>query len=126
MTFPETDAQVLCDRTRLKQVLLNRLSNAIKYSRDQGSIIVSCTMNRLKRLYIGIRDSEAGLISEQQMKLFQAFNRPGQMAIEGSGIGLVLTKRLVELMGVAIGVESSVGTGSLFWFELNTFNKEPS
>lgn len=108
------------DRTRVKQVLLNLLSNAIKYNSKQGTIEVACTLNTTARIRISIKDSGAGLSPEQLAQLFQSFNRLGQEAglEQGTGIGLVVSKHLVELMGGSIGVESTVGVGSEFWIEL--------
>jgi signal transduction histidine kinase/CheY-like chemotaxis protein len=111
---------VLADRTRIKQVLLNLLSNAIKYNRDGGSVELDCAPGAPGRLRLSVRDTGHGLSPEQQDKLFQPFNRLGQEsgAQEGTGIGLVLTRRLVELMKGTIGVSSSPGVGSVFWVEL--------
>ena len=111
---------VLADRTRLKQVFINLLTNAIKYNTEHGSVEVICTPNAQDRIRVSIRDTGIGMNLTQQSQLFQAFNRLGQEAgsVEGTGIGLVVAKQLVELMGGIIGVESSVGTGSVFWFEL--------
>jgi len=108
------------DHTRVKQVLVNLLSNAIKYNREHGTVEVTCTAISPERVRIGIRDSGAGLPPEKLAQLFQPFNRLGQEtgAEEGTGIGLVVTKQLVELMGGTIGVESTVGVGSEFWIEL--------
>ena len=113
---------VHADRTRVKQVLLNLLSNAIKYNRTPGTVEVICDEGAAGRTRVSIRDTGAGLDADQVTQLFQAFNRLGQDASgkEGTGIGLVVAKRLVELMGGVIGVESTVGVGSVFWFELNT------
>ena len=122
MSFPLVDNPyyVRADRTRVKQVLINLLSNAIKYNIKQGAIVVTCAESVPGRIRVSIRDTGRGLSPELLSQLFQAFNRLGQEAggVEGTGIGLVLAKRLVELMGGVIGVESTVGVGSVFWFEL--------
>jgi len=122
MTFPRFDTPyfVNADRTRVKQVLINLLSNAIKYNRGQGTVEVKCTEGAPGRVRISVKDTGAGLPPEKLAQLFQSFNRLGQegSAEEGTGIGLVVTKRLVELMGGVIGVESTVGLGSTFWVEL--------
>ena len=122
MTFPNFVLPyfVIADRTRVKQVLINLLSNAIKYNAKQGALEVSCAQREFGRVRVSIRDTGAGLSPEQVAQLFQAFNRLGQEAggEEGTGIGLVVAKRLVELMGGCIGADSTVGVGSLFWFEL--------
>jgi len=124
LTFPEFDAPsfVRADRTRLKQVLINLLSNAIKYNRAGGSVVVDCVGNSAGQTRIRVTDTGAGLSAEKLTQLFQPFNRLGQEsgAEEGTGIGLVMSKRLVELMGGLIGVESTVGMGSVFWFELSS------
>jgi PAS domain S-box-containing protein len=108
------------DRTRVKQVLINLLTNAIKYNREHGTVEVQCTESSPERLRISIKDSGAGLTPEKLVQLFQPFNRLGQEtgAEEGTGIGLVVTKQLIELMGGAIGVKSTVDVGSEFWIDL--------
>lgn len=113
---------VKADRTRLKQVILNLLSNAIKYNREQGKVVVRFSQTDPGRVRISIEDTGAGLTSGKIEQLFQPFNRLGQESNgeEGTGIGLVVAKKLVELMGGSIGVESTVGTGSVFWFYLHS------
>ncbi len=119
--FPAIDVPccVQADRTRVKQVMINLLSNAIKYNRPDGTVVVSLAANTPGLLRIAVTDTGEGLSPEQIAQLFQPFNRLGQAATEeGTGIGLVVCKRLVELMGGTIGVESTVGEGSSFWIEL--------
>ena len=113
---------VLADPIRLKQVLLNLLSNAIKYNSKPGTIEVQCTERTPGCLRTSIRDTGAGLEPEQLAQLFQPFNRLGQECsnVEGTGIGLVVVKELVELMEGELGVDSTVGVGSVFWFEFRT------
>jgi PAS domain S-box-containing protein len=122
MRFPRFDTPcfVKADRTRIKQVLINLLFNAIKYNTPGGTVVVELLPAPPDALRISVRDTGAGLTPEQLEQLFQPFNRLGKEAgaEEGTGIGLVVTKRLVELMGGVIGVDSSVGIGSVFWVEL--------
>jgi signal transduction histidine kinase/ActR/RegA family two-component response regulator len=122
MTFTQLDNPwfVKADRTRVKQVLINLLSNAIKYNQERETVVVDCTASTPGRIRISVTDTGAGLPPEKVAQLFQPFNRLGQetSAEEGTGIGLVVSKRLVELMGGVIGVESTVGVGSVFWIEL--------
>jgi len=122
MTFPRlaTPYFVYADRTRVKQVLINLLSNAIKYNRVGGAVVVECAVKSPQRIRVSVTDTGAGLPPEKLEQLFQSFNRLGQedSTEEGTGIGLVVSKRLVELMGGEIGVESTVGLGSVFWIEL--------
>ena len=123
MTFPRFEIPyfVKADRTRVKQVLINLLFNAIKYNKPGGAVAVECTLSPPDSIRISVRDTGAGLAPEQLAQLFQPFNRLGKEAgaEEGTGIGLVVTKRLVELMGGAIGADSAVGVGSVFWIELS-------
>jgi PAS domain S-box-containing protein len=122
LTFPKFDTPcfVRADRIRLKQVLINLLSNAIKYNCEHGIVEVTCAENTSGHIRISIKDSGVGLPADKLAQLFQPFNRLGQEigGVEGTGIGLVVTKRLVDLMEGTIGVESTVGVGSEFWIEL--------
>jgi len=124
MTFPRFDAPsfVWADRTRLKQVIINLLSNAIKYNKEQGTVVVECTLSESGRMRISVKDTGAGMVPEQLAQLFQPFNRLGQEAsgVAGTGIGLVVTKQLAELMEGVIGVESNADFGSEFWIDLLT------
>ena len=124
MTFPRFDQPVFvwADRTRLKQIIINLLSNAIKYNREQGTVVVDCTALSPQRTRISVQDSGAGLNPEKLAQLFQPFKRLGQEAsgVAGTGIGLVVTKQLAELMEGVLGVESTVGAGSMFWVELRS------
>jgi len=132
MTFPRFDMQhiVKADRTRVKQVMINLLFNAIKYNRPGGTVVVEYSLSSQSpaaastlpnSLRISVRDTGEGIKPELIEQLFQPFNRLGRETgkEEGTGIGLVVTKRLVELMGGVIGVSSTVGVGSVFWFELS-------
>ena len=130
VSFPafETPYFVKADRTRLKQILINLLSNAVKYNGPHGRVVLSVREEPAQRLRISVEDSGNGLHPEQIAQLFQPFNRLGQEANaeEGTGIGLVMTKRLVELMGGVIGVDSTVGKGSTFWVEMSlTHERQP-
>jgi PAS domain S-box-containing protein len=124
MTFPRFDSPVFvrADITRLKQIVINLLSNAIKYNKEKGTVVVECAMSSPDRIRITVRDTGLGLSPEKVTQLFQPFNRLGQETgdIAGTGIGLVVTKRLAELMDGSIGVESTRGVGSVFWCELGS------
>jgi PAS domain S-box-containing protein len=131
VTFPQFDAPyfVKADRTRVKQVLINLLSNAIKYNKEGGTVLVDCIASEAGRVRIRVKDTGEGLTADQLAQLFQPFNRLGQEsnAEKGTGIGLVVCKRLVELMGGTIDVCSTVGKGSVFSIELNlTAERQPA
>jgi len=123
MKFPRFDIPyfVKADRTRVKQVLINLLFNAIKYNKPGGAVSMEYALSPPDSIRISVRDTGMGLNTEQLAQLFQPFNRLGKEAgaEEGTGIGLVVTKRLVELMEGSIGVDSEVGVGSVFWIELS-------
>ena len=117
---------VRADHTRMKQVIINLLSNAVKYNSENGKITIKCNKSG-NNVRMSITDTGNGLNQEQQDQLFTAFNRLGaeNTDIEGTGIGLVITKNIVELMGGRIGVKSEPGMGSTFWFELPSGSVEP-
>jgi signal transduction histidine kinase len=113
---PTPDVFVLADRQRIGQVLLNLLSNAVKYDSEGGRISVECTVVN-GRLRIEVRDTGTGLSPEQVAALFAPFNRVTDDGMTGAGLGLVITKRLVEAMGGVIGLDSIPGTGTTAWTE---------
>ncbi len=110
---------VVADRTRLKQVLLNLVSNAIKYNRPHGHVHIACAVDA-QGVRVEIRDNGPGLSAEQAARLFQAFERLDAVrsGVEGAGLGLALSKHLMEAMGGEIGLDSQVGAGSVFWLRL--------
>ena len=124
MTFPQfkQPSFIWADQTRLKQIVINLLSNAIKYNQASGQVTVDYTVMSSERIRISFKDTGAGLSPEKITQLFQPFNRLGQEAgiVAGTGIGLVVTKQLVELMDGVMGVDSTVGQGSVFWVELRS------
>jgi signal transduction histidine kinase len=129
--FPVLDSPFLvqADPVRTKQVLINLLANAIKYNRVAGRVDVRCEGGRGQPVRISVVDTGQGLTQAQLGQLFEPFNRLGRElgAEPGTGIGLVICKRLVELMGGRIGVDSTAGVGSCFWFELEpAVELEPS
>jgi len=107
------------DYTRLKQALINLLSNAIKYNYENGKVVIACNHELNKLLRISITDTGSGISKKQQKQLFKPFNRleNENSSIEGTGIGLAITKNIVELMGGNVGVISEEGKGSSFWIE---------
>ena len=112
---------VRADRTRLKQVILNLLSNAIKYNQEGGAVrVLMLPADQPGRCRFGVRDTGRGIAPEDMDELFRPFTRLANAGgeVEGTGIGLVISQRLVNMMGGGIGVESRVGEGSLFWVEL--------
>jgi len=111
---------VRADYTRLKQVLLNLMSNAVKYNRKNGKVTISFEEAAGNMLRIAVTDTGEGIPEDQQSELFKPFSRLGaeNSEIEGTGIGLVVSKNLIEIMNGAVGLKSEVGKGSTFWIEL--------
>ena len=125
---PRDHVLVQADRGRLRQVLLNLLSNAIKFTTDGGRIALSAHLEDPDRVRIAVSDSGIGIAAEDQGKLFQEFvqlDASASRRYEGTGLGLALSKRLVELHGGTIGVESRLGKGSTFWFTLPRADSRP-
>lgn len=116
---------VLGDSIRLKQVVLNLLSNACKYNRENGNISMNCQPVDGGYIRIGVTDTGNGIALDKQSELFKPFSRLGAESteIEGSGIGLLYCKKLIELMNGRIGFESQVGQGSTFWIEMPEIKK---
>jgi CheY-like chemotaxis protein len=122
LLLPEPDTlrcHVQADALRLKQVLLNLLSNAIKYNRRDGDVSVRC-VPAVEHVELRVSDTGIGLTSDQTSRLFVAFERLGarQNSVEGTGIGLALSRQLVRAMGGEIGVDSQLDSGSTFWIRL--------
>jgi len=116
----ESEMIIRADYTRTKQVIINFLSNAIKYNSENGKITLKYNFTDKNTIRVSISDTGKGLTSEQQEQLFTAFNRLGEenSEIEGTGIGLVISKNIIEVMGGTLGAESEPGVGCTFWFEL--------
>ena len=111
---------VLADRQRLKQVLLNLVTNAVKYNRAGGSVTLSCTSSGQDKVRLVVSDTGVGIAADKLSRLFTPFDRLGaeQTDVQGTGLGLALCHRLVKAMEGSIGVDSVVGGGSIFWVEL--------
>lgn len=115
------ELRVMADRQRLKQVILNLLSNAIQYNRRGGTVTLGCGDGGERRRRIEVTDTGTGIAPENLHRLFMPFERLGaerDTTVGGTGLGLVLSRRLIAAMGGTLGVESTVGTGSTFWVEL--------
>ncbi|MDH5518313.1 MAG: PAS domain S-box protein [Gammaproteobacteria bacterium] len=119
------DYIILADPQRIKQVLVNLLSNAIKYNRPNGKVTITYQTIENDRLKINIEDTGVGISENDLQMLFQPFTRVGDKHsnIEGTGIGLIITKELMTLMNGTVGVSSTVNQGTTFWIEINLANK---
>lgn len=117
---PRRDLYIQADRQRLKQILLNLLSNAIKFNKPNGAVVLSYEQQANRRLRIQVMDTGPGIDPEGLSKIFMPFERldADRNAVGGTGLGLALSKRMVEAMGGSIGVESTLGVGSRFFIEL--------
>jgi signal transduction histidine kinase len=114
------DININVDEKRFKQVCLNILSNAIKYNSENGKVIIDCSPTGENMLCLSVTDTGKGLTPDQQRHLFKPFDRIGadRSNIEGTGLGLLISKELIESMGGTIGVESEPGKGSRFWIQV--------
>lgn len=130
LSLPDGDISFRSDRLRLKQVLLNLISNAIKYNRPGGTVDISVEWLSAKKIKINVVDSGQGIPKEKQQEVFVSFNRLGRESgdLEGTGIGLVISQELAASMGGRIKFESEENVGSHFWIELDTqyFNETAS
>jgi protein-histidine pros-kinase len=116
----DDDVYVRADRQRLNQVLLNLLSNAIKFNREDGEVRIACRRSTPGAYRVDISDTGMGISEEHSSELFTPFARLGaeERGIEGTGLGLTLSKGLVDIMGGKLGASSTAGVGSTFWIEL--------
>src|SRR4029077_20793424 len=114
------DSYVMADLQRFKQVLLNLITSAIKYTPAGGRVVISYRSAARMKVRIAVTDTGPGIAPDKLPRLFTPFERLGaeQTEVEGPGLGLTLSQRLMQAMGGSIGVESTVGQGSTFWIEL--------
>lgn len=118
--LPDEFPNVVADPIRLAQILMNFGSNAVKYNKPSGTIAIAASKLGGDRVRVSVSDTGIGIAPDKQNKLFQPFQRAGQETgpIEGTGIGLVISKRLAELMHGSVGFRSDAGIGSVFWVDL--------
>jgi signal transduction histidine kinase len=124
---PAAPLQVCADPTRLVQVLVNLLSNGIKYNRRGGEVRLACRRRGGGRVRISVADTGRGIAPDQRERLFRAFERLGAESgdIEGAGIGLAFSHRMAALMGGELGFDSEIGRGSTFWIDLPEVPSQP-
>ena len=116
---PHDGGGVISDRVRLKQIFVNLVSNAIKYNRVNGTVTLRYEEAPSGFMRISVADTGAGIANEDLNEIFQPFTRlKGNGSVEGTGVGLSVTQKLVELLGGDVGVKSTVGEGSVFWVDI--------
>jgi len=122
---PGSAPNLWADKTRLQQAVLNLLSNAVKYNTEGGRVTIEWSEKPNGLLRISVSDTGVGIPEERLAELFLPFERIGaeKSGVDGTGIGLSISKRLIEAMGGNIGVKSTPGVGSTFWLELCTYNE---
>ncbi|RYG75269.1 PAS domain S-box protein, partial [bacterium] len=117
-TVTNQNFNVIADRQRLKQIFINLISNGIKYNRDYGQVSFSILRGSNGEIRVGVHDTGIGISESDQKKLFVPFERLNSANVDGTGLGLVLSKHLLTAMGGRLNIESEVGKGTTFWIEL--------
>jgi signal transduction histidine kinase len=124
----KTENKILVDPARLKQIIINLLSNAIKYNRENGAVTFGCQELEGGVVQLFVSDTGPGIPDEMQVRLFEPFNRLGleKSTIEGTGVGLTITRQLVEAMGGKISVTSHIGEGTIFYVNFPAISPKPA